>query len=117
MGGPARALAHPLGSQAQPIRMGFSPQKGFITDRNTPQFHQWSGWLVSDDPADEEAGCGCPGLAWLHIVCGCEAGWTIARSLKTRDICCNVLCDKTADFRVSFYCPQHKVQLSNDHAV
>jgi hypothetical protein len=23
--------------------MSFSPQKGFITDRNTPQFHQLSG--------------------------------------------------------------------------
>jgi hypothetical protein len=33
---------------------GFSPQKGFITDRNAPQFHQLSGWLVSDDPAVEE---------------------------------------------------------------
>uniref|UniRef100_A0A673ZIT1 Golgi-associated PDZ and coiled-coil motif-containing protein n=1 Tax=Salmo trutta TaxID=8032 RepID=A0A673ZIT1_SALTR len=24
---------------------------------NTPQFHQLFGWLVSDDPTDEEAGC------------------------------------------------------------
>ena len=32
--------------------MSFSPLKGFITD----------------DPADEEAGCGVPGLAWLHVV-------------------------------------------------
>ena len=39
-----------------------------------PQFHQLSGWLVSDDPAGEEAGCGGPGLAWLHVVCSCEAG-------------------------------------------
>ena len=31
----------------------FSTQKCFITDRNTPQFHQLSGWLVSDDPASE----------------------------------------------------------------
>ncbi|XP_071011838.1 doublesex- and mab-3-related transcription factor 2b isoform X1 [Oncorhynchus clarkii lewisi] len=28
---------------------------------------QLSGWLVSDDPAGEEAGCGGPGLAWLHV--------------------------------------------------
>ena len=28
-----------------------------------------------------------------------------------------VLCDKTAHFRVAFYCPQHKVHLCNDHAV
>ena len=69
-GGPGRAWAHPLGSQAhpvgsqaQPIRIVFSPQKGFITDRNTPQVHQFSGWLVSDNPAGEEVGCGGPGLA------------------------------------------------------
>ena len=44
---------------------------------NTPQFHQLPGWLVSEDPAGEKAGCGGPGqwLAWLHIVGGCEAGW------------------------------------------
>ena len=42
---------------------------------------------------------------------------TIARSLKTWDICGIVLCDKTAHFRVAFYCPQHKVYLCNDHAV
>jgi hypothetical protein len=27
-----------------------------------------SGCLVSDDPTGEEAGCGCPGLVWLHVV-------------------------------------------------
>ena len=41
-----------------------------------PQFHQLSGWLVSDNPAAEEARCGVPGLAWLHMVCGYETGWT-----------------------------------------
>ena len=30
---------------------------------------------------------------------------------------CIVLCDKTAHFRVTLYCPQHKVHLCNDHAV
>jgi hypothetical protein len=29
-----------------------------------PQFHQLSGWLASEDPAGEEAGCGGPGLVW-----------------------------------------------------
>ena len=33
-----------------------------------PQFHQLSGWLVSDDPIGEEAGCGGPVLALLHVV-------------------------------------------------
>ena len=47
---------------------------GMITDRNTPQFHQLSGCLVSDDHAGQEARCRGPGLAWLHVVYGCEAG-------------------------------------------
>ncbi len=38
---------------------------------------QQSGWLVSDDLGGEDAGCGGPGLVWLHMVCGCEAvGYT-----------------------------------------
>ncbi len=36
---------------------------------------QLSGWLVSDDLGGEDAGCGDPGLVWLHVDCGCEAGW------------------------------------------
>ena len=71
IGGPLGSQAHLLGSQAQPIRMSCSQEKGFITDRNTPQFHQLSRWLVSDDPVGEEAECG---LRLLHVVCGCEAG-------------------------------------------
>ncbi len=35
---------------------------------------QLSGGLVSDDLGGEDAGCGGPGLVWLHVVCGCEAG-------------------------------------------
>ncbi len=41
----------------------------------------------------------------------------IARSLKTCNICGIVLCDKTAHFRVAFYCGQPKAQLCNNHAV
>ncbi len=37
--------------------------------------------------------------------------------LKTCDICGIVLCDKTAHFRVAFYCGQPKVHLCNNHAV
>ncbi len=33
---------------------------------------QLSGWLVSDDL---DAGCGGPGLVWLHVVSSCEASW------------------------------------------
>jgi hypothetical protein len=37
---------------------------------------------------------------------------------STWDICGGiVLCDKTAHFKVAFYCPQHKVHLGNEHAV
>ncbi len=38
----------------------------------------------------------------------------IARSLKTYNICGIVLCDKTAHFRVAFYCGQHKAHLCNN---
>ena len=41
----------------------------------------------------------------------------VARSLKACYICGISLCDKTAHFRVAFYCCQHKVHLCNDHAV
>ncbi len=41
----------------------------------------------------------------------------IARSLKTCDICGTVLCDKTAHFRVAFYCGQPKAHRCNNHAV
>ncbi len=42
---------------------------------------QLSGWLVSDDLGGEDAGCGCPGLVWLHVVCGCEDGWMYCQIL------------------------------------
>ncbi len=41
----------------------------------------------------------------------------IERSLKTWDICGIVLCDKTANFRMAFYCGQSKARLCNNHAV
>ncbi len=36
---------------------------------------QLSGWLDSEYFGGEDAGCGGPGMVWLHMVCGCEAGW------------------------------------------
>ncbi len=42
---------------------------------------QLSGWLVSDDLGGEDAGCEGPGLVWLHVVCGCEAGWMYCQIL------------------------------------
>ncbi len=44
-------------------------------------FQQLSGWLVSDDLRAEDAGCGGPGRVWLHVVCGCEAGWMYCQIL------------------------------------
>ncbi len=41
----------------------------------------------------------------------------IAHSLKTCNVCGIVLCDKTAHFRVTFYCGQPKAHLCNNHAV
>ncbi len=41
----------------------------------------------------------------------------IACSLKTNDICGIVVFDKTAHFRVAFYCGQPKAHLCNNHAV
>jgi hypothetical protein len=34
----------------------------FLTICANPLFHKLSGWLVSDDPAAEEAGCGGPSM-------------------------------------------------------
>lgn len=50
---------------------------------------QPSGWLLSDDHAREEDGCGGPRLAWLHVVCGCGAGRCAANfSETTLDTAC-----------------------------
>ncbi len=36
---------------------------------------------VSNDFEGEDAGCGGPGLVWLHVVCGCEAEVTLVTAL------------------------------------
>ena len=69
------------GARPSQSELVFTHKKALITDKSTPQFHQLSGWLISDDPTGEEAGCGGPRLAWLHVVCGCEAGWTYCQIL------------------------------------
>ncbi len=33
----------------------------------------WGGWSQTILEFGD-AGCGGPGLVWLHVVCGCEAG-------------------------------------------
>ena len=120
-------------SQDQPIRTSFSPQKGFNTDINNPQFHQLSGWLVSDRWRSKmwRVGVVTRGLQlWGRLVAlpnYLKRSWRwllaralvdipaisipIARSLKTWDIIGIVLCDKTAHFRLAFNCTQHKEHL------
>lgn len=36
--------------------------------------HQLDKWLISDFHAGKKARCGGPSLAWLHMVCQCDAG-------------------------------------------
>ncbi len=56
--------------------------------------------------------------SWATALVGIPAvSMPIACSLKTCDICGIVLCDKTAHFRVAFYCGQPKARLSNNHVV
>ena len=97
------------------------------------------------DPAAWSSAWSCWNMRWLRRMNGMTTGlmipsqlivekWTfnsqvtelvdipavsmpIACFLKTWDICGIVLCDKTANFRVAFYCPQHKVHLCNNHGV
>jgi hypothetical protein len=57
--------------------MNTSPQRGFITDTSVSS----AVWLVSDDPAGEEAGCGGPGLPWSVVVR--PVGHTAKLSKKT----------------------------------
>jgi hypothetical protein len=129
--------ARPTHWGARPSQSEFFPTKGHYYRQKYYSAHPHP----SDHPTGEEAGCGGPGLAWLCVVCSCEAGWTmllekltlnsletalvdiptvsmpIAHSLKAWDICGIVLCYKTAHCRVAFYYPRHKVHLCNDHSV
>ncbi|CDQ77260.1 unnamed protein product [Oncorhynchus mykiss] len=77
----------PLGSQAQPIRIRFSPQKSFITNINSPQFHQLFGCLVSDNPAGEDAGCGDMNVIHKQLsICIQNILWVKFLSLKRKDV-------------------------------
>ena len=69
MGGAGRAYAH-LGARPRQSEYAFPHKMASLHTEillSTPP--------PSDDPQDEEAGCGGPGLAWLPMVCDCEAGW------------------------------------------
>ena len=50
----------------------------------------------------------------LEAAYGREINIKFSSNSYTVNICGIVLCDKTAHFRVPFYCPQPKVHLCND---
>ena len=104
------------------------------------------GCLVSDDPTGEEAGCGDPGLAWLHLVWGCEVmtnslkqhwRWLVVEKLTLNSLA-TVLVDipavsmpivRSLNLRhlwhfcgaklhiLEAFGPPHKVHLCNDHVL
>jgi hypothetical protein len=78
MGGTWEGIDLPTGELGPANQSEFFPTKGLYYGLNTSQL---SRWLVSDEPAGEEAGCGGPGCEWLHVVCGCEACWTYCQIL------------------------------------
>ncbi len=95
--------------------------------------------------AVSDTGCGGPGLVWLHVVCGCEAGWMywmysetpvetaygwemniqftasalvdIPPSPSKLATSVALCCVIKPHFRVAFYCGQPKAHLCNNHAV
>ena len=69
--------------RAMSTQMSFTEMvsDSFCRNSSVAPTHSLSGWLVSDDPTGEEAVCGVLGLAWLHVVCGFESGWTFCHIL------------------------------------
>lgn len=61
-----------------------------------------------------------PGLSPVEVATAPVAvpavSMPMADSLKTCTICATVFCDRTARFRMIFYCDRHKTHLCNDHA-
>jgi hypothetical protein len=66
---------HPLGRQAKPVRNQFFLTNVLYYRQKYSSVLSAVPVLVSEDPAGEEARYGGPGLTWLHMVCGCKAGW------------------------------------------
>ena len=66
-----------LGSSTQPW-VGLVGRRPTTWELGPPALFQTEILLStpSHDPTGEEPGCGGPRLAWLHVVCGCEVGWT-----------------------------------------
>jgi hypothetical protein len=81
MGGLGRTWAHPLGSQDQPIRMSYSPRKGFIKrPKLLLSFIKcpggWSQTILQVKKSDVEV------LSWHgYTVFSFEAGWKYCKIL------------------------------------
>jgi hypothetical protein len=130
----------------EPIRMSFSPQKGFNTNkysvssavrvvdlRQSPRWRSrmwrtWAGVVTRALRLGGQLDVLPNSLKWCEVAYGRETLNFLATALvDIPAVTCQlhaplkletsvVLCDKTAHFRVS-YCPQHKVHLCNDHAL
>lgn len=60
-------------------RDGFWPFTHNIFGHVNWLLQQLSPWLDSYNPNGEAAAFGGPGLLWLHVICGCEAGSATAK--------------------------------------
>ena len=76
MGPPTEEPGPPTEEPGPANQNEFSPTGVCYRKTNCSVSSAVQGGRVSDDPAGEEAGCGGPGLVWLHVVCGSEAAWT-----------------------------------------
>jgi hypothetical protein len=71
MGGPGRAKAHPLGSQAQPIRQSFPPKRPLLQREILLSFISclggWAQTILHVKKSDVEV-LSCCGYTWSAVV-------------------------------------------------
>jgi hypothetical protein len=76
MTGQGHSHGPPIGEPG-PANLNVFPHKSALLQTEILLcFMSCPGGLSHTIPAGEEAECGGPGLVWLHIVYGCDAGWT-----------------------------------------
>ena len=139
------AMAHPLRSQAQPIRISFPQKRDLLQTELLLSFIScpvgWSQIILPGKKPNLEV-LGWRGYPWPAVVrlVGHTAKFskTMLEAAYGREINIKLsgnssgghswsqqnlrhlwpwLCDKTAHFREAFYCPQYKVHMCNDRAV
>ena len=71
-------LGSPTGEPVPAKQLFFSPQKGLYYRH---EYASVSSAVRVAVPACDEARCGLPGLAWLHVACGCVTGWSYCQIL------------------------------------